>query len=183
MVRSLPPNRKVGGLSPIRGEAFYGISYLCLVHLPGQNIFCPGQYWNCPGQKICPELKSPFFPFKSHWIWIFLIEDKSSRLFQSESFILMPRPSARTKYFLSWTKLKLSKIKILSRVKKYIFCSQKSFKTKFPDWKSIFNNKYSFCMTFESKKCSFKPWTKILSWTILVLSRTKNILSEQKDEA
>ena len=69
--------------------------------------------------------------------------------------MLMPRPSAWTKYFLSWTKLKLSKIKILSRVKKYIFCFQKSFKTKFPDWKSIFNNKYSFCMTFESKKCSF----------------------------
>ena len=67
----------------------------------------------------------------------------------------MPRPSAWTNYFLSWTKLKLSKIKILSRVKKYIFCFQKSFKTKFPDWKSIFNNKYSFCMTFESKKCSF----------------------------
>ena len=81
-----------------------------------------------------------------------------SNFFLSSNFKrtkLMPRPSARTKYFLSWTKLKLSKIKILSRVKKYIFCFQKSFKTKFPDWKSIFNNKYSFCMTFESKKCSF----------------------------
>ena len=61
---------------------------------------------------------------------------------------LMPRPSARTKYLLSWTKLELSKKKILSRVKKYIFCFQKSFKTKFADWKSIFNNKYSFYMTF-----------------------------------
>merc|ERR1712218_508557 len=80
--------------------------------------------------------------------------------------------------FSFWTKLKLSKMKILSRVKKYIFCFQKSFKTKFPDWKSIFNNKYSFCMSFESKKCSFQLWTKILSWTISVLSRTKNILSE-----
>ena len=28
-------------------------------------------------------------------------------------------------------------------------------KIKFPDWKSIFNNKYSVCMTFVSKKCSF----------------------------
>ena len=80
---------------------------------------------------------------------------KKIKFAQDKKFCLMPRPSARTKHFLSWTKLKLSKIKILSRVKKYIFCFQKSFKTKFPDWKSIFNNKYSFCMTFESKKCSF----------------------------
>ena len=65
-----------------------GMGDYCLVHLPGQNIFCPGQYWNCPGQKFCPGLKSLFFTFKSHWIWIFLIEDKFSRLFQSESFIL-----------------------------------------------------------------------------------------------
>ena len=96
---------------------------------------------------------------------------------------LMPRPSARTKYFLSRTILKLSRTKILSRVKKSIFSFQKSIKMKFPDWKSICNNKYSFCMTFESKKCNFWPWTKILSWTISVLSRTKNILSKQKDEA
>ena len=39
---------------------------LCLVHLPGQNIFCPVQYLNCPGQKFCPGLKSPFFALKSH---------------------------------------------------------------------------------------------------------------------
>ena len=69
--------------------------------------------------------------------------------------ILMPRPSARTKNFLSRTIFKLSRTKILSRVKKSSVCFQKSFKTKFPDWKSIFKNKYSFCMTFESKKCSF----------------------------
>ena len=36
----------------------------------------------------------------------------------------MPRPSAQTKYFLSRTK-------ILSRVKKSIFCFEKSFKIKF----------------------------------------------------
>ena len=33
----------------------------------------------------------------------------------------MPRPSARTKYFLSWTNLKLSQTKFLSRVKNSIF--------------------------------------------------------------
>ena len=56
----------------------------------------------------------------------------SLTLFQNCRMGFMPRPFARTKYFLSWTKLKLSKIKILSMVKKYIFCFQKSFKTKFP---------------------------------------------------
>ena len=44
---------------------------------------------------------------------------------------LMPRPSARTKYFLSRTIFKLSRTKILSRVKKSIFCFEKSFKIKF----------------------------------------------------
>ena len=39
---------------------------LCLVHLPGQKVFCPGQNSNCPGQKFCPEFKSPFFACKSH---------------------------------------------------------------------------------------------------------------------
>ena len=43
----------------------------------------------------------------------------------------MPRPSARTKYFLSRTIFKLSRTKILSRVKKSIFCFEKSFKIKF----------------------------------------------------
>ena len=38
----------------------------CLVHLLGQNIFCPGQYLNCSEQKFCPGLKSPFFALKSH---------------------------------------------------------------------------------------------------------------------
>ena len=44
---------------------------------------------------------------------------------------IMPRPSARTKYFLSRTIFKLSRTKILSRVKKSIFCFEKSFKIKF----------------------------------------------------
>ena len=48
---------------------------------------------------------------------------------------LMPHPSARTKYFLSRTILKLSTTKILSRVKKFIFSFQKSIKIWFPDWK------------------------------------------------
>ena len=43
----------------------------------------------------------------------------------------MPCPSARTKYFLSRTILNLSRTKILSRVKKSIFCFEKSFKIKF----------------------------------------------------
>ena len=42
-----------------------------------------------------------------------------------------PCPSARTKYFLSRTIFKLSRTKILSRVKKSIFCFEKSFKIKF----------------------------------------------------
>ena len=42
--------------------------------------------------------------------------------------ILMPRPSALTKYFLSRTILKLSRTKILSMVQKSVFCFQKSFK-------------------------------------------------------
>ena len=45
--------------------------------------------------------------------------------------LLMPLPSARTKYFLSRTIFKLSRTKILSRVKKSIFCFEKSFKIKF----------------------------------------------------
>ena len=52
---------------------------------------------------------------------------------------LLPRPSARTKNILSWTKFKLSRTKVLSRVKKSIFCLQKSFKMKLPDWKSLEN--------------------------------------------
>ena len=80
---------------------------------------------------------------------------KTQKLMFEFYFTLMPRPSARTKYFLSRTKLKLSKTKFLSRVKNYIFCFQKSFITKFPDRKSIFKKKHSYCMTFESKKCSF----------------------------
>ena len=50
------------------------------------------------------------------------------------TYLLMPRPSARTKYFLSWTKLKLSKTKFLSRVKNYIFCFQKSCKMSICCW-------------------------------------------------
>ena len=45
-----------------------------------------------------------------------------------EIWLQMPRPSARTKYFLSRTILKLSRTKILSMVQKSVFCSQKSFK-------------------------------------------------------
>ena len=51
----------------------------------------------------------------------------------------MTRSSARTKNILSWTKFKLSRTKVLSRVKKSIFCLQKSFKMKLPDWKSLEN--------------------------------------------
>ena len=81
---------------------------------PGQN-FCPGQFKYCPGQKIfCP----------SRW---------------TRHYIDMPRPSAWTKNILSWTKFKLSRTKVLSRVKKSIFCLQKSFKMKLPDWKSLEN--------------------------------------------
>ena len=43
-----------------------------------------------------------------------------------EIWLQMPRPSARTKYFLSRTILKLSRTKILSRVKKSIFYFHKS---------------------------------------------------------
>ena len=40
----------------------------------------------------------------------------------SKIFLIhLPRPSARTKYFLSWTNLKLSRTKFLSRVKNSIF--------------------------------------------------------------
>ena len=46
-------------------------------------------------------------------------------------YSLMPRPSAWTKYFLSRTMFKLSRTKILSRVKKSIFCFEKSIKIKF----------------------------------------------------
>ena len=52
---------------------------------------------------------------------------------------VMPCPSARTKNILSWTKFKLSRTKDLSRVKKSIFCLQKSSKIKLPDWKSLEN--------------------------------------------
>ena len=51
----------------------------------------------------------------------------------------MPPPSARTKCFLSRTILKLSRTKILSMVKNSIFCFQKSFKMKLPDWKNLEN--------------------------------------------
>ena len=49
------------------------VADLCLVHLPGQNIFCPGQNKNCPRQKFCPRLKSPFFAFKNPFKWKLLI--------------------------------------------------------------------------------------------------------------
>ena len=39
--------------------------------------------------KFCPGLKSPFFSFKSHWMWMYLIKDKFSRHFQSGNFILI----------------------------------------------------------------------------------------------
>ena len=58
---------------------------------------------------------------------------------QMDEALDMPRPSAWTKNILSWTKFKLSRTKVLSRVKKSIFCLQKSFKMKLPDWKSLEN--------------------------------------------
>ena len=59
-------------------------------------------------------------------------------------YSIMPCPSARTKYFLSWTKLKLSKTKILSKVKKSIFCFQKSFK-----WNFLFGRALKTCFELE----------------------------------
>ena len=61
--------------------------FKCLVHLPGQKIFCPGQNSNCPGQKFCPELKSPFFACKSHLKWNFLIGRALKIYLQLEIFI------------------------------------------------------------------------------------------------
>ena len=51
----------------------------------------------------------------------------------------MPRPSARTKYFLSRTIFKLSRTKILSRVKKSIFWFPKLFKMSICRWKWFFD--------------------------------------------
>ena len=64
------------------------IWYWCLVHLPRQNIFCPGQIWNCPGQNFCPGLKSPFFTFKSYSKWNFLIGRVSKNHFHLQMLIL-----------------------------------------------------------------------------------------------
>ena len=102
----------------------------------------------------------------------------------------MPRPSTQTKYFLSMTILKLSRTKILSRVKKSIFSFQKSIKMKFPDWKclenlfstrnvhfewllkaknGVFNHGQNFCPG-QFQNCpgqkTFCPgrWTRHLSW-------------------
>ena len=63
-------------------------TYICLVHLPGQNIFCPGQIWNCPRQNFCPGLKSPFFTFKSYSKWNFLIGRVSKNHFHLQMLIL-----------------------------------------------------------------------------------------------
>ena len=63
------------------------LKHLCLVHLPGQKIFCPGQNSNCPGQKFCPELKSSFFACKSHLKWNFLIGRALKIYLQLEIFI------------------------------------------------------------------------------------------------
>ena len=78
------------------------------------------------------------FKFKNIRIkgWIFSV--------LAENFFLVPRPSARTKYFLSWTNLKLSRTKFLSMVKRSIFYFQQLFKMKFPDRKSV---KKSFSST------------------------------------
>ena len=52
---------------------------------------------------------------------------------------IMPRPPAWTKYFLSGTILKLSRTKILSRVKKSIFWFPKLVKISICRWKWFFD--------------------------------------------
>ena len=72
------------------------------------------------------------------------------------------------------------------KVKKSIICFQKSFK-----WNFLFGRALKTCFLLEifnlndfcMQKLIFEPWTKFLSWTISILSWTKNILSEQMDEA
>ena len=61
---------------------------------------------------IDPRLRVLFFPHLSL---------KHFKSLIAPFFGHMPRPSARTKYFLSWTNLKLSRTKFLSRVKNSIF--------------------------------------------------------------
>ena len=68
------------------------------------------------------------------WLFSFLFEIKIFEISHDKIKYgdrLMPRPSARTKYFLSWTKLKLPKTKFLSRVKNYIFCFQKVMQNEY----------------------------------------------------
>ena len=106
-----------------------------------QFQFCPGQKTFCPSRRTRHEILKNLFGIHTLFArWPIQEQLKYTKIIgyfwgkNSQNFLRqMPRPSARTKYFLSWTKLKLSKIEILSRVKKYIFFFQKSFKTKFPD--------------------------------------------------
>ena len=75
-------------------------------------------------------------------------------------FKLLPRPSPRTKCFLSRTKSDMSETKRFLSKTKYFFCLGQKFcpwlKTSLPKAKMI-----------------FKPWIKFLSWTKHILSWTK----------
>ena len=96
---------------------------------------------------------------KFHFNW--LLKAKNGLCNPGQNFCLVPRPSARTKYFLSRTILKLSRTKILSMVKNSIFCFQKSFKMNISCWKQIFKalsiKKSHFNWLLKAKNGLFNP--------------------------
>ena len=110
---------------------------LCLVHLPGQNIFCPGQYWNCLRQKNCQGLKSPFFAFTSPSKWIILVENEFSRLFQEKISFWMTSES-KIWNFNPGQNFCSGQFQVCSG--QNLFCLGRWTR----HWKFIFSQKYSF---------------------------------------
>ena len=109
----------------------------------------------------------------------------------------MPCPSARTKYFLSRTKPKLSRTKYFCPEKKFCPRLKSPFLIFISPWKWLSWSKngllsceqncfvkqkhWSWCFSLRQKYLSRTKM--ILSWTNLFLSQTKFFLSEQKDKA
>ena len=70
---------------------------------------------------------------------------------------LLPCPSARTKYFLSWTISKLSKTKILSRVKSPFFAFKSHLKQNFVIGNLFSTTNIHFAWLLKAKNGLFNP--------------------------
>ena len=132
--------------------------------------FCPRQNWNCPGQKFLPMATKSSFAFKSIITTIFMG-------MISKIWIYMPRPSARTKLlsrrFCPRQNWNCQGQKFCPRWKRQFFSVKILSKWLFLVEYKLLSQEKSFWVTFYSQISTFQPWTKIMSWTILILSWTK----------